>query len=199
MTDIVSIVVALVAFVAVIAGWEFLGKRKRRSGFRGARRQHARPAAAVVPFGASNQLETVMKATFEARPLMSRSEAAVFFAAERALTRLDIKGRVMAQVCLGEILRSTNDEAFRAINSKRVDILLISSNGYPLAAIEYQGEGHYQGTAYARDAVKKAALQSAGVAYIEATPQHSADDIERDIARAMAARAARPAPSKIRA
>ena len=198
MTDILSIVVALIAFVGVIASWELLGKKRRR-GFRGVRRSRLRPEVAVVPFSSSNQLETVMKATFEARPLMSRSEASVFFATERALARLDIKGRVMAQVCLGEILRSANDEAFRAINSKRVDILVISNNGYPLAAIEYQGEGHYQGSAYARDAVKKAALQSAGVAYIEATPQHSADDIERDIARAMVARAARPAPSRIKA
>ncbi len=130
-----------------------------------------------------------MTAAFEARPIMSRAEASVFYAAERAVKRLDIKGRVMAQVCLGEILRSPDDVAYRAINSKRVDILLISNSGFPLAAIEYQGEGHYQGTAHARDAVKKAALQRAGIAYIEATPQHNADDIERDIARAMQARA----------
>ena len=119
---------------------------------------------------------------------MSRAEASIFYAAERALKRLDIKGRVMAQVCLGEILRSSNAEAFQAINSKRVDILVISNTGFPLAAIEYQGEGHYQGTAYARDAVKKAALQRAGIAYIEATRQHNSDDIERDLARAMQAR-----------
>jgi hypothetical protein len=103
------------------------------------------------------------------------------------MKRLDIKGRVMAQVCLGEVLRSPDDDAFRAINSKRVDILVISNSGWPLAAIEYQGEGHYQGTAYARDAVKKAALQRAGVAYLEVTPQHNADDIERDLARVLQA------------
>ena len=195
MTDALSVVVAIVAFLALVGGWEMLARgRKRRTrprpagvGFRG--------GSKITPFpSATRQLETVMKATFEARPLMSRAESSVFYAAERALKRLDIKGHVMAQVCLGEILRTPEEAAFRAINTKRVDILLVSAKGLPLAAIEYQGEGHYQGTAHARDAVKKAALQRAGVAYIEVTPQHSADDIEREIARAMEARTARAVP-----
>lgn len=196
MTDTLSIVVAIVAFLALVGGWELLARRRKR-------RTRPRPAGAGFGGGstitsfpsATRQLETVMKATFEARPLMSRAESSVFYVAERALKRLDIKGHVMAQVCLGEILRTPEEAAFRAINSKRVDILLVSAKGLPLAAIEYQGEGHYQGTAYARDAVKKAALQRAGVAYIEVTPQHSADDIEREIARAMEARTARAVPA----
>ncbi|WP_291536431.1 DUF2726 domain-containing protein [Brevundimonas sp.] len=179
---------AIVTFIAILAAWEAArGRKNRRRKWVGRPRRRPRPA--TVPPTAANQLEAVMTAAFEARPIMSRAEASVFYAAERAVKRLDIKGRVMAQVCLGEILRSPDDVAYRAINSKRVDILLISNSGFPLAAIEYQGEGHYQGTAHARDAVKKAALQRAGIAYIEATPQHNADDIERDIARAMQARA----------
>ena len=34
-------------------------------------------------------------------------------------------------------------------------------------AIEYQGGGHHQGTAAARDAVKKEALRRAGIGYVE--------------------------------
>ena len=192
MTDTVSIVVAIAVFLALVGGWEMLTRRRKR-------RTCSRPAGSsfnatpkITPFpSATQQLETVMKATFEARRLMSQKESSVFYAAERVMKRLDIKGHVMAQVCLGEILRTPEEAAFRAVNSKRVDILLISGGGFPLAAIEYQGEGHYQGNAYARDAVKKAALQSAGIAYIEITPQHSANDIEREIARAMEAKAAR--------
>jgi len=187
--DTAPTLVAIIVFLVIVGGWELSRKRgKRRAAHRSAVAQF-RPGAKIAmrPQVATTQLDTVMGAAFQARPIMSRAEASVFYAAERAIKRLDIKGRVMAQVCLGEVLRSPDDDAFRAINSKRVDILVISNSGWPLAAIEYQGEGHYQGTAYARDAVKKAALQRAGVAYLEVTPQHSADDIERDLARVLQA------------
>lgn len=55
--------------------------------------------------------------------------------------------------------------------------------------IEYQGEGHHQSAAAARDAVKKEALRRAGVGYIEVTPQHTAADLAREIARHAAAKA----------
>ncbi|TFW15247.1 DUF2726 domain-containing protein [Brevundimonas intermedia] len=189
MMDTAPTLVAIIVFLVIVGGWELSRKRGKRRATRRSAVAQFRPGAkiAVRPQVATSQLDTVMGAAFQARPLMSRAEASVFYAAERAMKRLDIKGRVMAQVCLGEILRSPDDDAFHAINSKRVDILVISNSGWPLAAIEYQGEGHYQGTAYARDAVKKAALQRAGVAYLEVTPQHSADDIERDLARVMQA------------
>lgn len=196
MVDI--LVVAGVAFVAIVLAWELFQKSRRkrpalhrsRSHWRHPPRQAGRPSLTVVPTSAAGHLDSVMTAAFEPKRLMSPDEYAVFVHVERAAARLAPRGaRVMAQVCLGECLRTKNDDAFHAINSKRVDILLISSAGYPLAAIEYQGEGHYQGTAHARDAVKRAALHSAGIAYVEITPQHSPHDIEREIARALEARA----------
>ena len=54
----------------------------------------------------------------------------------------DLKWRVMAQVSLGEVLSSPNARAYSAINSKRVDLLIVSRSGDPIAAIEYQGHGH---------------------------------------------------------
>ena len=44
----------------------------------------------------------------------------------------------MAQVSLGEVLSSPDALAYAAINSKRVDILIVSNSGIPIAAIEYQ-------------------------------------------------------------
>lgn len=190
MTDAALIGLAIIIMLAIIGGWEI--SRKRRT--RGSRRRIDGPGfktVAKLPYQAmtaTKQLETVMSAQFQPRPLMSKGESSIFYAAQRAMKRLDIKGHVMAQVCLGEILRSPNDDAFRAINSKRVDVLIVSTSGLPMVAIEHQGEGHYQGNAYARDAVKKAALQRAGIAYMETTPQHSAEDIERDLARIMQTR-----------
>ena len=125
-----------------------------------------------------------MGADFQRRRLMSPKEAQVFKAAEAVVKTLDLKWRVMAQVSLGEVLASSDKRAYAAINSKRVDILLISSAGEPVAAIEYQGSGHYLGTAAARDAVKREALRRAGVAYIEVTPSHDlAGHLSSEVAR----------------
>ena len=133
---------------------------------------------------AAEQLRLVMGAEFEKRPLLSRSEARVLYAAERAInTAADLNWRVMAQVSLGEVLSSPNARAYSAINSKRVDLLIVSRNGNPIAAIEYQGHGHHQGTAAARDAVKKEALRKAGVQHIEVTPDSGTEEMVRVIAR----------------
>lgn len=150
-------------------------KRRNQGGWRksGSARPGSAPqqfAAAIHPLptvDAADQLRDVMAAAFEKKPLLNKSEARVFFAAERAVKEANQGWRLMAQVSLGEVLRSPDDKARRAINSKRVDFLIIGPGGEPLAAIEYQGGGHHQGTAAARDAVKKEALRRAGVEYIE--------------------------------
>jgi Protein of unknown function (DUF2726) len=145
-----------------------------------------------VPFktGASpvtdpaEQLRLVMGAGFEKRRLLSPSEAHVLYAAEREIKNTaDLNWRVMAQVSLGEVLFSTDARAYSAINCKRVDLLIISRSGDPIVAIEYQGPGHYQGTAAARDAVKKEALRKAGVRYIEVTAESGTEDMAREISR----------------
>lgn len=141
--------------------------------------------ARVAPIpDAADQLRTVMGASFERRRLLSKKEAEIFRWAEEATFALGKGWRVMAQVCLGEVLKSEDEAAFRAINSKRVDVLVVCNRSLPCIAIEYQGEGHHQGTASARDAVKKEALRRAGVRYIEVTPEHGPDDLKREISRA---------------
>ena len=105
------------------------------------------------------------------------------YAAERAINPADLQWRVMAQVSLGEVLSSPDARAYSAINSKRVDLLIVSRSGDPIAAIEYQGHGHYQGTGAARDAVKREALRKAEVRYIEVTPESGTEDMAREISR----------------
>ncbi len=138
----------------------------------------------LPPLGdSSDQLRIVSAATFRRKRLLSREEAKFFYAAEDAVAEVGCGWRVMAQVCLGEVLSSPSAAARRSINSKRVDLLIISRTGEPIAAIEYQGVGHFQGDAPARDAVKKEALRRAGVRYIEMTPDHEPDDLKREIGR----------------
>jgi len=144
------------------------------------RRGEARPLPA---FDAAEQLRCVMAAQFDKQPLLNMSEARVLVAAEKAAREVGEGWRVMAQVSLGEILKSPDEAAYRAINSKRVDFLIIARNGEPLAAIEYQGGGHHQGTAAARDAVKKEALRRAGIDYIEVKTGDRTEDLNRAIAK----------------
>lgn len=119
------------------------------------------------PLDAVDQLRIVMRADFTIQPLLNRSEARLFNELSRAAQACNPAWHVMAQVSLGEILRSTTAEAYWCINAKRVDLLLMDGDYQPRHVIEYQGGGHYQGTAAARDAVKREALRRAGIGYHE--------------------------------
>lgn len=116
---------------------------------------------------AADQLRIVMGSHFSIQPLLNKSEARVFRELDRIVIGCNPSWQVMAQVSLGEILRSKDADAYRCINSKRVDLLLVDGNCQPRHVVEYQGGAHHQGTAAARDAVKKEALRRAGIGYYE--------------------------------
>lgn len=139
------------------------GKRDRRRILRGPWR---RPRE-LRRQDAADQLRVVMGAEFTIQPLLNKSEVRVFKELDRYVTDLNPNWQVMAQVSLGEILHSKDAEAYRCINSKRVDLLIVDGACQPRHAIEYQGAGHHQGTAAARDAVKREALRRAGIGYQE--------------------------------
>ena len=129
--------------------------------------------AAPKRLDAADQLRIVMGASFTIQPLLNKSEARVFKELDRIVISCNPGWQVMAQVSLGEVLRSTDAEAYSCINSKRVDLLLMDEDCQPRHAIEYQGGAHHQGTAAARDAVKKEALRRAGIGYHEVVAGHT--------------------------
>ena len=122
---------------------------------------------------AAGQLTTVSRAKFSSRPLLNRSEATVFGALDKAVIARNPGWQVMAQVSLGEFLSSPDKKAFACVNSKRVDFALMDERCRVVHALEYQGSGHHQGTAAARDAVKKEALRRAGIGYHEVVAGHT--------------------------
>ena len=122
---------------------------------------------------ATSQLACVMGAEFRARPLLNRPEAKLFKALDAAVIARNPGWQVMAQVSLGEFLASPDREAYGAVNAKRVDFALMDPDSRVTHAIEYQGSGHHQGTAAARDAVKKEALRRAGIGYHEVVAGHT--------------------------
>lgn len=160
--------------------------RHRNRGIRKGSGPFPKLVPATPVWDAAHQLRQVMEANFTRRRLLNKSETRVFAALERAVSEESPRWRVMAQVSLGEILASPNEEAYRAINSKRVDFLLIDEAGMPLHAIEYQGAGHHQGSAAARDAVKREALRRAEIGYIEVMPGDTPSELKGLITKLVA-------------
>ncbi|WP_246034538.1 DUF2726 domain-containing protein [Qipengyuania marisflavi] len=114
-----------------------------------------------------------MQGQFSSRALLNKSEAILFSALDKAVIARNPDWQVMAQVSLGEFLASPDKDAYFAVNSKRVDFALMDEHCRVVHAIEYQGTGHHQGSAAARDAVKKEALRKAGIGYHEVVAGHT--------------------------
>ena len=134
-----------------------------------------------------------MRAEFTAQPVLNKSEAKLFRAVDKIVLAARPDWQVMAQVSLGEILRSKDPAAYGCINSKRVDLLIVDENCRPLHAIEYQGGGHFKGAhaTAARDAVKKEALRRAGIGYVEVVPGDTPAELRRLLERLMQPASAR--------
>jgi hypothetical protein len=178
------------------AAWEKRTAGKRRGGAAGSGRFGAQiaalgqgKAARPVP-DAADQLRIVMDAPFEARALLNKPERRLLAHLDRALAEETPGWRAMGQVSLGEIVSSASKEAYLAVNSKRVDLLIVDAECRPLHAVEFQGTGHHQGTAAARDAVKKEALRRAGIGYVEVVSGDTPADV-RAMVRKLAERAAK--------
>lgn len=148
------------------------------------------------------QLEFVSRVAFETQPLLNKAEFQVLLVLEAVVRDLNAGFRVMAQTSLGEFLRpkrvpptnaTASDLAYRSINSKRADFVIVDSAGYAVLAVEYQGSGHYQGTALLRDAVKREAFRTAGVALIEVPARFSKRDIDGQVRQILARHARKPA------
>jgi hypothetical protein len=158
-----------------------IDREKRKAYWRG--RNSAKPRRGpVVPIRAreapatdfaADQLKAVMKADFKPCALLNKREIEVFKALDRIVIARNPAWQVMAQVSLGEFLASEDKDAYSCINSKRADFALMDAQGRVHHALEYQGGGHHQGSAAARDAVKKEALRKAGIGYHEIVAGHT--------------------------
>lgn len=179
---LLAIVLAVGAMIGVgaeriVEGWKRAERRERwqkrpgRGRWTGGKAKVApppppKPADPVAI--AAEQLRVVMEAPFNARPLFNQGERRLLSVLDKALAEESPGWRAMGQVSLGEILASPNEAAFFAVNSKRVDLLIVDADCRPLHAVEMQGTGHHlSDTTAARDAVKREALRRAGIGYVE--------------------------------
>lgn len=181
---VLLILAAAAAVVFVMMGGEARQKPDRPA-YNRPRHSRFEPPASPPPRDAADQLRIVMQASFQKARLMSRPEYEVFRVVETHLPKCGPGFRLMAQTSMGEILASPDDQAFRCINSKRLDMVIIDTFGFPVVAIEHQGNGHFQGDAPARDAVKREALRRAGVEFLEIFDHHQPADISRMVSEAI--------------
>jgi len=143
----------------------------------------------------NEQIRHVLKADYRTRKVMNRSEYAVFAETRRLLERLGGGHHVFPQVPLGQILQTPCSEASRAVNAKRLDLLIVDAVGLPATAIEYHGGGHFQGDAIQRDRIKKVALERAGIPLIELYEDWSPDALAESLRSALGSASA-PAPAE---
>jgi hypothetical protein len=163
--EITALLARPLVLIAVLAVGVFVGvtieqllSRMRRQAWRernrsrwGRNRRKAKVAAGPWPTSrdqlpanqpdAADQLRIVMGAHFTIQPLLNKSESRVFKELDRIVIGCNPNWQVMAQVSLGEILRSKDADAYRCINSKRVDLLLMDGDCQPRHAIEYRAVG----------------------------------------------------------
>ena len=145
-------------------------------------------------------MEFVSKVDFEPCRLLNKPEYGVLRLLERVTNEINGGFRVMAQTSLGEIIapasasgsEEARDLAFRSINSKRLDFLVIDRTGMPTLAVEYQGHGHYQNKAFMRDAVKREAVRKARIQFLEIPAEYDVKVVEDQIRSVLRPSPARP-------
>ncbi|QXT40786.1 DUF2726 domain-containing protein [Gymnodinialimonas ceratoperidinii] len=123
----------------------------------------------------SHGADLIQRVGWRKQRLMNRPEYHLFRELERLVAQSSRGYRVFTQVSCGEFLevayradlKDIAQEASHCLNRKRVDFLLIDRVGNPVCAIEYQGDGHYQGSAHGRDHAKRVACHAAGIRFLE--------------------------------
>lgn len=125
-----------------------------------------------------NQLRFIEDAALQPAVPINREAFKVFRTIESDLPNRGTRYRLLAEVAMGAFIKTSRHHgtaaerkrAYSTYGSKRVDFLIIDPFGRPALVVEYHGSGHHQANASARDAVKKRALQKAGVELLEVYP-----------------------------
>lgn len=158
----------------------------------------------LKPWSPEYQMSIIANVDFERQRALNKEEARVLYALEPICEKLGEGFRLLIQPSLGELLRPTahfnsvtGKKAYSAINAKRLDFGIIDRFGFLVAAIEYQGSGHYRQTSFMRDAVKREVLRKAGLDLIEIRKGELPSDLERRV-RASVNKLA-PAPESTKA
>lgn len=141
----------------------------------------------------NSHLDAIANVSFVRQKVLNREEFKVLQVLEKTSEDLGPSFRLLIQPSLGELIKPDADfhsvsgkAAYRAVMAKRLDFGIVDKNGYLVAAIEYQGSGHYQQKAFVRDAVKREALRKAGIDLIEIKKGELPSDLDRRVRKSIA-------------
>lgn len=120
---------------------------------------------------------------FQRKILCNRLEQSAFFVLQQLVQQRHQGEIVLVQVSMGEVLQNQNYREFLSINSKRLDLLVISAKFEPLLAIEIDGSGHFLNeNSHKNDQIKTKALQAAGIHILRIdAPNDDLKRIEKDV------------------
>lgn len=132
-----------------------------------------------------NQLRFIGECSLKAVPPVNREAVRVLYAIDEWIKACQPEWRFAFEVSMGGFIKtpyapddSRHKRAFNSYSGKRVDFLLIDRFGNPVLVVEYNGSGHdLSGDADARMAVKRLALQKAGIPLLEIPERMSKPDI----------------------
>ncbi|GFE97872.1 hypothetical protein DmGdi_29450 [Gluconobacter sp. Gdi] len=122
-----------------------------------------------------NQLRFIDECSLKAVPPVNREAVRVLYAIDEWIKDMQPDWRFAFEVAMGGFIKTPyapddprQKRAFKSYSGKRVDFLLIDRFGNPVLVVEYNGSGHdLSGDADARMAVKRLALQKAGIPLLE--------------------------------
>ncbi|QQA41251.1 DUF2726 domain-containing protein [Pelagovum pacificum] len=166
----------LAIFAGLVAVFLLVFRRPKHSLSRSnVRRSDRRPSLHVVDRKPSTMstraryMEAVERAEYVTSPIMNKSEFRLFRSLSEVVSGFGNGHRLFSQVSLSEVIRpkGTDRDAFNAINTRSLDFAVVDGRGHLVIAIEYQGEGHYQNGAFARDAIKREVVRKAGAGWLE--------------------------------
>ncbi|CAM3177524.1 DUF2726 domain-containing protein [Komagataeibacter xylinus] len=132
-----------------------------------------------------NQLRFIDECSLKAVPSVNREAVRVLYAIDEWIKVCQPDWRFAFEVAMGSFIKTPyapddqrQKRAFNSYSGKRVDFLLIDRFGNPVLVVEYNGSGHdLSGDADARMAVKRLALQKAGIPLLEIPERMGKPDI----------------------
>lgn len=132
-----------------------------------------------------NQLRFIGECSLKAVPPVNREAVRVLYAIDEWIKDRQPDWRFAFEVSMGGFIKTPyapddprQKRAFNSYSGKRVDFLLIDRFGNPVLVVEYNGSGHdLSGDADARMAVKRLALQKAGIPLLEIPERMSKPDV----------------------
>jgi Protein of unknown function (DUF2726) len=184
-TNALSVIAAAVVLIVPFVFWrKYRAWPDKKSHDQVFKQPANRAAAATTNPSVTPQIQRILYASFDKKPLMNKEEYKLFIQLERLIGTNTNGMRLFSQVPLGEILRSNDSDAFFCINSKRCDFIIIDRFGKALVALEYHGSGHFQGNSSMRDEVKRLALKKASIPTIEVLLGYQWAEVEKDLRKA---------------